>query len=365
MKHALLHALQAGKGGLDETFGPLVQHWRRAGPPDLRTYCGFGTPHAVTVKGRVLRQYDFQPGTPSDSAWLNFWRIILRLLSRELSGVPVVGYLKSTEARATTSREGYFELRFSLPEPLCAAWHTAQVTLPDHAEHGSVPVRVVGVADFGIISDLDDTVIRTRAHQLWQMLETVLFENSRTRLPFAGVGELYHALARGPDGRGDNPVFYVSSSPWNLYGLIWRFLNKREVPLGPLLLRDWNLQTLAGSHDTHKLEAIQQMMTTYPDLPFVLIGDSGQEDPEIYREAARRFPGRVRAIYIRNVTGGRRQTEVVKLRGELEAEGVDLKLVPDSLSAAQHAQATGLIAPGALPKVTAAVEEDRAAHGRY
>lgn len=74
-------------------------------------------------------------------------------------------------------------------------------------------VQVVETADFGIISDLDDTVIRTGVTLWWQMPDTLLLENARTRLPFAGVGELYQALVRGPDGQGDNPVFYVSGSP--------------------------------------------------------------------------------------------------------------------------------------------------------
>lgn len=226
-------------------------------------------------------------------------------------------------------------------------------------------MRVVGDAAFGIISDLDDTVVKTGVTRWWQMLDTVLLENARTRLPFAGAGELYYALVDGPGGQNDNPVFSVSSSPWNFYSLLWRFLEMRDVPLGPFFLRGWGLRMLTASLGGHKLGAIERLMTTSPDLPFVLIGDSGQEDPELYREAPRRFPDPVRAICIRNVTGRRRQAEVSKPRDALQADGPDLRLVRDSLAAAQHAHALGLIAAGALPVVAAGVAEDRVACAQH
>jgi phosphatidate phosphatase APP1 len=86
--------------------------------------------------------------------------------------------------------------------------------------------------------------------------------------------------------------------------------------------------------------------------------------PELYREAVRRFLGRVRAVDSRNVTGRRRQAEVSKLRDALQADGLDLRLVRDSL-AAQHAHALGLIAAGALPVIAAGVAEDRAARAEH
>lgn len=133
MKRVFLWVLRAVKGNLDDVFGPALQRWRRAGPPDLRPYCGFGTPLAVTVQGRVLRPYGLRRGASDDPSWLNLRRITLRLLSRELSGVSVLGRLAGTEARAVTDEEGYFELHFTSVNPLSRAWHTAEVTLPHHA----------------------------------------------------------------------------------------------------------------------------------------------------------------------------------------------------------------------------------------
>src|SRR5690606_1902175 len=97
--------------------------------------------------------------------------------------------------------------------------------------------------------------------------------------------------------------------------------------------------------------------------PFVLIGDSGQEDPEIYREAVRRHPGRVKAVYIRDVTPGARDADVRAITEERAGEGVEMVLVRDTVEAARHAAARGLIDPAALPLVRGDRARDEAAPG--
>jgi len=93
-------------------------------------------------------------------------------------------------------------------------------------------------ARFGIISDIDDTVISTHVSNKLKMVLTVILSNEHTRKPFEGVAGLYRALQRGMTGE-DNPIFYVSNSAWNLYTLLLEFLNLQNIPLGPLLLRDF------------------------------------------------------------------------------------------------------------------------------
>jgi phosphatidate phosphatase APP1 len=180
----------------------------------------------------------------------------------------------------------------------------------------------------------------------------VLLNNAYTRLPFEGVGAFYGALQRGPDGRAENPIFYVSSSPWNIYDVLEDFLDVHGVPEGPLFLKDWSPSVL-GKHRGHKLGIIRTLLGTYPDLPFVLIGDSGEEDPEIYSQVVREHPGRVRAVYIRDVTSAERDAEVKTIAREMRNVGVEMVPVPDSASAAEHAASAGHISPEAVPDIRA------------
>jgi phosphatidate phosphatase APP1 len=213
-------------------------------------------------------------------------------------------------------------------------------------------VLVPGRARFAVISDLDDTVVHSSATNVMKMAWIVVRNNAYTRLPFPGVSAFYEALRRGPEAGLENPIFYVSSSPWNIYDLLEDFLDVHGLPAGPLFLKDWSPTNL-GKHHDHKLGIIRTLLATYPDLPFVLIGDSGEKDPEIYRQAVVEHPGRIEAIYIRDVTSDERDAEVTKIAAEVEAMGTTMVAVPDSTTAAEHAASIGLISPDAPDRVRA------------
>lgn len=236
----------------------------------------------------------------------------------------------------------------------------ARIRLPGADDHGSGAVRALvrvpgSSARFGVVSDLDDTVIRTGATSLLTVARLTLLENAFTRLPFEGVAAFYRALERGTADREHNPFFYVSSSPWNLYDLLTDFLAFRGVPAGPLFLRDLGLGPSGfvgfGGHHHHKLGRIEEVFELHENLPFVLVGDSGQRDPEIYREVVVRHPDRIRAVYIRDVTGEVRGREVAAIVREVISRGVDMAVIPDSVTAAEHAAALGLVDGYAVEEV--------------
>jgi len=120
-----------------------------------------------------------------------------------------------------------------------------------------------------------------------------------------------------------------------------------DIPAGPFFLQDYGFgphKVLKLSNKAHKLPIIRGLLDFYPDLPFVLIGDSSQQDPEIYAQIIEEYPGRILAVYIRDVRGDARDAEVEALAAAAAADGVDLLLVPDSATAARHAAGLGLIA---------------------
>ena len=192
--------------------------------------------------------------------------------------------------------------------------------------------------------------VRSSATNVLKMAWIVVRNNAHTRLPFEGVGAFYEALRRGKEGDAFNPIFYVSSSPWNIYDMLVDFLNVHGVPHGPLFLKDWSLGVL-GKHRDYKLGVIRHLLDTYEDLPFVLIGDSGEEDPEIYLQTIREHPGRIRAVYIRDVTSAERDAEVRAIADEARKLGTEMVAVPDTAAAAEHAASVDLIAPDAIDEV--------------
>jgi phosphatidate phosphatase APP1 len=147
-----------------------------------------------------------------------------------------------------------------------------------------------------------------------------------------------------------NPVFYVSKSPWNLYVPLVEYIEVQGLPAGPLLLRDFGLRMKKN----HKTEAIESILYTYPNLQFILIGDSGEQDPEIYAALVQRFPQRIRAIYVRSVNQDpARIAAIERLIKEVAKTGCQLVLAPDCEPAAAHAAAEGLIQASELRAVRA------------
>jgi phosphatidate phosphatase APP1 len=248
-------------------------------------------------------------------------------------------------------------------------WHTVSLELADPPN--DVPVTATAhilapapTATFGVVSDMDDTVLQSEVTSFLRAARMVLLENALTRLPFPGVAAFYRALERGATGAEANPIFYVSSSPWNLYDVIDGFLEAQRIPAGPLLLRDWDFGRLSERHGRHKGLVIREIFDAYPELPFLLVGDSGQEDPEIYAELVRERPGRVKAVYIRNVTPhAERLARIEALAREIAAAGSTLVLADDTLAVARHAAMHGWIASDALAEIGGEKRDDEGGTG--
>jgi len=300
-------------------------------PVVILPYLGYGTPKKLTVCGRVLEDEGFRPTADADSRWRNLIRFWQRLESDEVPGARV----RARGVETVTDREGYFHLE--LEGSFRPGWNEVDLELT-HPVRSTATARVLVPsrrARFGVISDIDDTVVYSNVTRKLRMVMTAAFSNARTRKPFKGVAAFYRALHAGV-----NPVFYVSKSPWNLFAPIVEYLEVQGLPDGPVLLRDFGL----FSDKNHKTRAIEQILRTYPALKFILSGDSGEQDPEIYADIVQRFPQRILAVYIRTVHRKRaRLASLQSLISEVARTGCQLVLAPEAEAAAAHAAAEGLI----------------------
>lgn len=321
---------------LHRRVNALLHPRRRDGQHVVHAYAGFGTPGQAQVRCRVTLPTGVEVLPENAPRLLNAWNILRRFLTSEVSGVTVQASVGGRHASGQTNEDGYLTLELPLHSPLTPGWHQVELTTPN-APAATAPVLIVDRPEFVVVSDLDDTVIVSHASHLPLAALTMLTNNVRTRDPFPGVDELYRAMTLR-DGE-DNPMFYLSSSPWNLYDLLWRFLRKRGIVQGPLLLRNWRSGVIGG-HGGHKLSRLRELLRLYPHLPFVLIGDSGEEDPELYTRIVHEFPQRILAVYIRDVVQSAEVKKHVKsLQDELRLHNIPLVLSPDTAGMLMHARA--------------------------
>ncbi|HLM68056.1 MAG TPA: phosphatase domain-containing protein, partial [Longimicrobium sp.] len=247
------------------------------GSARIEPYRGYGLPDRAYLKGRVVRGAPIPEAAENAGVVMNVAAMIQRFESDEVPGARVRIHHPGGPLTVTTDEEGFFEAWIH-PRPEFAPgalWHTLEVEL--EAPAADPPVRCQAnllipppESAFGVISDLDDTVVKTGATSLLRMARTTFLSNARTRVPFPGVAAFYRALQKGAGESPFNPVFYVSSSPWNLHDILSEFLTIRQIPIGPLLLRDWGVsaqEAMPTGHAGHKLAAIRRILDLFPGLP--------------------------------------------------------------------------------------------------
>ena len=341
------------------------------GPVEINAYHGYGNGKRVLLQGRVMRSQNIGKAGERDSTVRNLVNTYKRIRAHPLPHARIEVTIGDTRAEIVADNEGFFRSWIDLKTAIDAtkAWAETTMRLIEPADsrgpNANALVRVpTADAAFGVISDIDDTVIQSRVSNFLLAVRTVMLGNARTRLPFAGVAALYQALEKGSDGKRLNPFYYVSSSPWNLHDLIAEFLQLQAIPEGPICLRDWDvdLDALTSSRlKRHKEPLIREIMDAMDPLPFILMGDTSQKDPEIYAEIVRAYPGRVLAVYIRNVDPNpERSAAVQKLADEILKEGSALVLADDSYAAGKHAAEKGWIRAETLESIRAEKKADEA-----
>ncbi len=352
--HALLAEAEVHVDGLRS-----VLRRARGGPAagEVHLYGGHGNPSESVVRGRVLEARTLPAAGPDDPAWRNLLGAVARLESNEIPGAVLRVRAGRASVDVETDGEGYFEARFPTPDGE-GLWRPVEVELvsaPPPFEPGAVTAGAYQVpspaAGFGVISDLDDTVLRTGATSLLRMARRTFLHNAHTREAFGGVGTFYRALRDAPGGI-HRPFFYVSSSPWNLFDLLVEFLSLKEIPRGTLLLKDYGLTAdhlLGSDHLTHKLGHVFAVLDTHPELDFVLMGDSGQDDAAVYARVVAERRGRIRAVYLRDIAPER--PDVRASLEEISAAGVPAVLGRDTGTMARSAAEIGLVAAHVLEEL--------------
>ncbi|TXD70783.1 DUF2183 domain-containing protein [Aequorivita lipolytica] len=321
-------------------------------PIQIITFRSYGTPNHLYVKGRALEDENIDL---SKKGFFNLlWNTYKRFKTDLVKNEPLV--LKLPDGRkieTKTDEQGYFLIDETIENMLPLidenGWLKYEISFAE-----KFPKRIIQenniffgevmipseTAKFGLISDIDDTIMHTglTSRFKWQVAKNTVFKRAEKRIPLEGAADFYEKLKNGKSGNDHNPIFYVSHGPWNLYRYLEVFLEKNNFPKGPILLRDF-VNPFAKKYKPEKPQKqkeIINILETYPELRFILIGDSGEHDPDIYTEIAEAHPERILAIYLRNVNHKKR---MLRVKGLFENyETVPVLLVENSKAAIEHAK---------------------------
>ena len=245
----------------------------------------------------------------------------------------VIKYDTLTKWEVELDPAGYFRVSFNLEQ----FEKFDKTKLSYYLRESKLPVEIppyskANIYEFPekgrfVVSDVDDTILVSHANNKFKKFKTLLSKGAFQRKQVEAMNTLYQHLSK------DYGFIYLSNSEMNLYPLIKNFLNNNHFPKGPLFLREYKKlkQVVFKKHryfqtKHHKLLTMQLLLRTFTKHKFVLVGDSGQKDPQTYYAIAKEFPDQIEKVYIREIKRGHRTTELRRIKNKLSALNISFEV---------------------------------------
>jgi phosphatidate phosphatase APP1 len=271
---------------------------REAGhTPQVVPHTGYGSTSWIRILGRALLVKDstrrFAEPTGA-RGWRNF-------ISVPLENASVRVEVAGTSHTVTADYGGIIDAVVQVELP--PGWHEVGLSVED-SDVTSASVSVVDPqVRFGMVSDIDDTVMVTALPRPLLAAWHTFVVNEHARATTPGMPVLYERLTSKHPGA---PVIYLSTGAWNVAPTLTRFLSRNLYPAGPLLLTDWGptADRFFRSGREHKRTMLERLAGEFPTIKWLLFGDDGQHDEEIYADFLRQHPDKVAAVGIRQLTPG-------------------------------------------------------------
>jgi phosphatidate phosphatase APP1 len=299
-------------------------------------FTGYGGAGWVRVLGRVVLRTPAEASATDDFIGIRGWR---SFTTTHVANVDVEVRSGRTRRTIRADRGGVLDAHIEVKLP--PGWH--RITLTIDGRSVEAPVFIVDPdVDFGLVSDIDDTVMVTALPRPFLAAWNTFVLDEHARTPVAGMSVLYERLTRAHPGI---PVIYLSTGAWNVVPTLARFLGRNLYPRGTLLLTDWG-----PTHDRwfrsgpeHKRANLERLATEFPGMRWLLVGDDGQHDPELYAEFADKHPQNVAAVAIRQLTTG--QAVLAGGRSDAEPHGGSIPWVyaPDGAGLSSRLADLGLL----------------------
>lgn len=317
----------------------------------VKVYHGYGHTHNLVVYGHAFRNKPYIAHRYTTNVLRNILQLLRLFFVKPLPGATLQLRWEDEVLNTTAEDDGFFKFEWESRKEIDPGWQTVTVDLLD--DHGQVVASGNGslfvphATQYGIISDIDDTILISHSATIGKRLRQLFTLNPRSRQLFPGVAAHYSLMATARTTADvPNPFFYVSSSEWNLYNYLAEFFTYNRLPPGVFLLnqlKQWfELWKTGKTKHQGKMLRIVRILEAFPRQQFVLLGDNSQSDPAIYASLATKMKGKIFAVYIRNVRPAR-EPATIELLKQISSSGVATCFFKESSEAIGHSKTIGLI----------------------
>ena len=315
---------------------------------NIKIYHGYGNNDSFFVFGHVLSGEPIAKRKYNKNFFYNILHLAKLFMVKPIPNASIELVWKGQKFESKTEHDGFFKFEWHASMPEASGWQPLKINvLSDKNEVLASEIGklfIPNATQYGFISDIDDTVLVSHSAQTGKKLRVMFTKNPRSRKTFADVVKFYNLLANAHTTTDlINPFFYVSSSEWNLYDDLNDFFKHNGLPKGIFLLNEMKtwFQVFKSGKTKHygKLSRVFRVLDSFPNQKFILLGDNSQADPEIYSEIVTKYPGRIIAIYIRNIRP-KIEKNTLNLLQNLE---IPTCLFDHTDEAIRHARLIGLI----------------------
>jgi len=289
-------------------------------------YRSLANANKAIIRGHAFKKHPVKELKATHKKFSNFRNAVRRYQLSPLKFEEIRVILSGIEKKVTTDKRGMFECEFSAHN-LPYGWHKYKVKLNGKSKKGEIfhPTKNTTA----VISDIDDTVLVSHSTRLLKKMYLILFRNAHTRKLTPMIKNWTAHLQDFNSDERPKDYFYVSNSEWNLYDFLEDFFDINKLPKGVFFLQSLRkglrdlVKTGRVNHD-HKMESIEFLFSFYPNKPYILVGDNGQKDMDIYGKICEKYPGRIKGVMIRKLPYVRESYRLDRLEKQLSQYKIPL-----------------------------------------
>lgn len=268
-------------------------------------YRGIANKERVILSGHAFEKHKVRDVLPHHGRRRNLKQTIRRFRARPLKYISIDVQVNGSVKSVRTNKRGYFtcEIEHGLKDP---GWYPYNLSWKKNDKTFEGEFYLSDEDETGVISDIDDTLLVSHSTRIMRKLRLMLFRNAHTRKAIPKLKN-FQAHLRDLNEAGDPAdFFYVSNSEWNLYDFLRDFFHINELPKGVFFLQGLKkgLRDLFKSgkiNNNHKLNSIEFLLRFYPTKCYILVGDNGQKDMEIYSNVVAKYSDRIKGVIIRRL----------------------------------------------------------------
>ena len=287
----------------------------------ILVYNGYGTKEDVVLFGHMFQKYDVKEARKDARLWSNLKNAIRKYHIKAYSNISFDLKVNGVKHKVETNELGYFRVHFK-PNESTSGWHHANLVFNDKELFANY--LILGKSPI-VISDIDDTLLYSMVHKFWKKMHLLMFKNGLQRQRVSQFDQIQNVLLSHLNGEMTPNIFYVSNSEWNLYPMLKNFMEISGLPKGVFQLnklkigiRDLIFNTQRASLHGHKYDTLLYLVERFKYHQLILVGDTGQYDPNIYARIIEDHPNRVLGVVLRRSGGKkaneRNQIEINRLR---------------------------------------------------